>query len=427
MDCMDGFIESGDGTETRRRIKVMITTNRKDSAEALDEEVQPLNSPCESPGKYEINLRRRLEEITAFPEFPILPDFDDLSDEEEGGGLTLPATPTDSPSEDEVDPELLNREEDDDEFDFCLPQLSHAAEQAEEFARKVWAAGWNCCHFKHLPDWLQDNDYLHRGHRPPLPSVYECFKSIFRIHTETGNIWTHLLGCVAFLGLAVYVWTRPVIEVQLQEKLVFAAFFIGAICCLGLSFAFHTLHCHSEFVGKLFSKLDYCGIAMLIMGSFFPWLYYGFYCEQTSRMIYLSVSGVLGFTCIVVSLWERFGEPQFRPLRAGLFAGFGLSGVVPAVHYALAKGWIHAISRASLGWLILMGSLYILGALVYASRIPERWFPGKCDIWFHSHQLFHILVILAAFVHYHGICEMAMHRLAHGECDDHPYEAITLQ
>ena len=36
----------------------------------------------------------------------------------------------------------------------------------------------------------------------------ECFKSIFRIHTETGNIWTHLLGQVAFIGLAVYFMTR---------------------------------------------------------------------------------------------------------------------------------------------------------------------------------------------------------------------------
>ena len=35
-----------------------------------------------------------------------------------------------------------------------------------------------------LPQWLQDNDFLHFGHRPPLPTI-ECFKSIIRIHTET--------------------------------------------------------------------------------------------------------------------------------------------------------------------------------------------------------------------------------------------------
>lgn len=45
-----------------------------------------------------------------------------------------------------------------------------------------------------LPDWLKDNDFLLHGHRPPMPSFRACFKSIFRIHTETGNIWTHLLG-----------------------------------------------------------------------------------------------------------------------------------------------------------------------------------------------------------------------------------------
>ena len=40
------------------------------------------------------------------------------------------------------------------------------------------------------------------------------------------------------------------------------------------------------------------------------------------------------------------------------------------------------------------------GAVVYALRIPERWRPGAFDIYFHSHQLFHIAVIIAAAVHY---------------------------
>lgn len=69
----------------------------------------------------------------------------------------------------------------------------------------------------------------------------------------------------------------------------------------------------------------------------------------------------------------------------GVFMVFGLSGVVPAVHYAISEGWFNAISRASLGWLILMGCLYILGAMFYALRVPERFFPGKCDIWVSFH------------------------------------------
>ncbi|XP_026474294.1 adiponectin receptor protein-like isoform X3 [Ctenocephalides felis] len=344
-----------------------------------------------------------------------------LAEEEDGAGCPLPSTPEDQLLLDAEMTEVLKAGVLSDEID--IGALAHnAAEQAEEFVRKhflnnqVWEASWKVCHFKNLPRWLQDNDYLHKGHRPPLPSFGACFKSIFRIHTETGNIWTHLLGCIAFIGIAVYFLAMPTSEIPLEDKLIFGSFFAGAIVCLGFSFAFHTLSCHSEFVGKLFSKLDYCGIALLIMGSFVPWLYYGFYCHYQPKLIYLSVVVILGILSIIVSLWDRFSEPKLRPLRAGVFMGFGLSGVVPAVHYGLMEGWFNQISQASLGWLVLMGMLYILGAMFYALRVPERFFPGKCDIWFQSHQIFHVLVIAAAFVHYHGISEMAMYRVTVGQC-----------
>lgn len=117
------------------------------------------------------------------------------------------------------------------------------------------------------------------------------------------------------------------------------------------------------------------------MGSFVPWLYYGFYCHYQPKIIYLTVVTVLGFFSIVTSLWDKFSTPQLRPVRAGVFMAFGLSGVVPAIHYVYMEGWFNDISRASLGWLVLMGLLYILGAMFYALRIPERWFPGKFDLW----------------------------------------------
>ncbi|XP_034485604.1 adiponectin receptor protein isoform X1 [Drosophila innubila] len=353
----------------------------------------------------------------------LLEDDDDELVEEDDAGCPLPSTPEDTQLIEAEMTEVLKAGVLSDEID--LGALAHnAAEQAEEFVRKVWEASWKVCHYRNLPKWLQDNDFLHRGHRPPLPSFRACFKSIFRLHTETGNIWTHLLGCLAFIGVAAYFVSRPTVEIQFQEKLVFGAFFIGAIICLGFSFAFHTLSCHSVEIGRLFSKLDYCGIALLIMGSFVPWLYYGFYCHYQPKVIYLSVVSVLGCLSIIVSLWDKFSEPALRPLRAGVFMSFGLSGVIPAIHYSIMEGWISQISRASLGWLILMGLLYILGALLYALRVPERWFPGKFDIWFQSHQLFHVLVIAAAFVHYHGISEMAMYRVTVGECTV-PMEPIT--
>jgi len=41
------------------------------------------------------------------------------------------------------------------------------------------------------------------------------------------------------------------------------------------------------------------------------------------------------------------------------------------------------------------------------ARIPERLAPGLFDIWFQSHQLFHVFVVAAACVHYYGICVLS--------------------
>ena len=71
-----------------------------------------------------------------------------------------------------------------------LAMPGKALDKAEEIAWRVWTA----VHHQHLPSWLRDNDFLLHGHRPQLHTFTECFRSIFRIHTETGNIWTHLIG-----------------------------------------------------------------------------------------------------------------------------------------------------------------------------------------------------------------------------------------
>lgn len=300
--------------------------------------------------------------------------------------------------------------------------MHDAADKAERISKRaieLARSGWYLLSHFELPEWLRDNDFLSHHHRPPMPSFRSCFKSIFKIHTETGNIWTHLIGFLAFICVTIYMFLRPITTANpfpkdWQEKLVFGAFFAGAILCLGFSWIFHTVYCHSVMVSKVFSRLDYSGIALLIMGSFIPPLYYGFYCSRVLKIVYMSIICTLGILCIIVSLWSKFNTPKYRVLRAGLFLTFGCSGVVPAIHFMVAYGVTMAHRQASVGWMALMGLLYILGAIMYATRIPERFFPGKCDIWFQSHQIFHVLVVLAAFVHLYGICQMAYYRFDQG-------------
>lgn len=335
-------------------------------------------------------------------------DVFELQDKLENRKVSVSSSPSFEGNEDERDDISYLPTRAAEQAEHLLRFVLEEAEQAEMLMRKVWEGAWNACPFHSLPKWLQDNEYIHRGYRPPLPSFGACFKSIFRLHTETANIWTHMIGCATFLIFLIYYLLHP--HKEIQEKLVLGLFFLSAVVCLGLSFIFHTVNCHSERMGKLFSKLDYCGIATLIAGSFFPWLYYGFYCHTAQKVVYGALVGCLGITSVLVSLWDKFGETRFRWLRAVVFATFGCSGIIPAIHYLIVNGWFQAIYEGSFGWLFLMAALYLSGATIYALRVPERFFPGKFDIWFHSHQLFHVFVIVAAFVHFKGITEMAVYR-----------------
>ena len=68
-------------------------------------------------------------------------------------------------------------------------------------------------------------------------------------------------------------------------------------------------------------------------------------------------------------------------LCEGVFVALGLSGVIPAGHFVITDGLSHAFNYAALGWIMLMAFLYIIGAVIYAARVPERIWPGCFDIW----------------------------------------------
>lgn len=282
-------------------------------------------------------------------------------------------------------------------------------EQATKTVSQATGAVWKVCHFNMLPNWMQDNEYLHTGHRPPLPTFWACIKSIFRLHTETGNIWTHGIGALLFVGLFIYEFVTISAHKTAVDRLMLTIYFCGIIMCLLFSCMFHTFSCYaSPKVIKIFSKLDYCGISIQIIGSMTPALYYGFYEDLNMFKLYISFGVVLCILSIAVSLWDKFGEPQYRGFRAMVFLCFGLSNVIPGVHWYLILD-----SRLLTAYylFILQGALYVIGSLLYANRIPERLFPGKCDYMFQSHQIFHVLVVLAAFVHLNGINLMAESRL----------------
>uniref|UniRef100_A0A914E5S1 Uncharacterized protein n=1 Tax=Acrobeloides nanus TaxID=290746 RepID=A0A914E5S1_9BILA len=90
---------------------------------------------------------------------------------------------------------------------------------------------------------------------------------------------------------------------------------------------------------------------------------------------------LFGLLVIAISWCQIFMDYKYRHIRATIFVCMGLSGIIPAAHYSITKGVYKLITEDRFDLLITMAFLYIFGAVLYATRVPERFFPGKCDIW----------------------------------------------
>ncbi|MBA0795906.1 hypothetical protein Gohar_006732, partial [Gossypium harknessii] len=166
-------------------------------------------------------------------------------------------------------------------------------------------------------------------------------------------------------------------------------FLSGAMGCLVCSSVSHLFACHSRRFSLFFWRLDYAGISLMIVCSFFAPVYYAFFCHPYSCFFYLTSISVLGVLAIITLLSPTLSASRFRSFRASLFLAMGFSGVIPAAH-AVSLHWGHPHIFVSLGYELVMAFLYAAGAAVYTSRIPERWKPGAFDIAGHSHQIFHV-------------------------------------
>lgn len=180
--------------------------------------------------------------------------------------------------------------------------------------------------------------------------------------------------------------------------------FIGsAVFCLSCSSLYHLFNSHSEMVNSWMSRLDYSGTSILIAGSFFPVIYYTFYCHESYVSLYLSCISTLCTAVFAVAMLPFFQTRKFRALRGGVFLALGLVGFVPLTHLTRLPENTHFVS--ALVYFGMMAASYIIGVLIYVLRVPERFSPGKYDLIGSSHNIWHCFVVLAAVLHYFGSLE----------------------
>ncbi|KAL1865588.1 hypothetical protein VTK73DRAFT_5196 [Phialemonium thermophilum] len=249
-----------------------------------------------------------------------------------------------------------------------------------------------------LPAWQREiNYYIETGH------------SLSYLHNETVNILSHGLGALLFFAIPVYVFNTEIparyVVATTADKIVCCIYFIGVAVCFVFSAAFHIFMNHSEKAFALGMKLDFQGIILLMWGANIPLIYYGFYCTPRLRIVHWTLISFLAVCCSLFTFQPVFSQPRFRPVRAATSSSLALATFVPVVHGIALFGYAVQARRVALRWVVCTLAFNAMGAAAYASKFPEKWFPRRFDIFGASHQIMHVMVLIAGIAYASAVLE----------------------
>lgn len=257
--------------------------------------------------------------------------------------------------------------------------------------------------YEDLPDPWRVNPHILRGYRFHEGKL-DCLRSVFTISNEFFNIWSHAIGLLIVLSIAFYFYPTSVhFHMSTKSDIAIAAVFFFAACkCLVCSTMWHTMSSISEQkIMERFACVDYTGISLLVAASIMTTEYTAFYCEPVSRWTYLLTTCALGIGGVILPWHPTFNRADMAWARVSFYVSLSATGLLPVVQLIYTRGLFWAayfyapITKSLL--------VYLTGAVLYAAKIPERWFPGVFDYVGGSHNIWHVAVLGGILFHYNAM------------------------
>lgn len=242
------------------------------------------------------------------------------------------------------------------------------------------------------PPHLQFNKFVLTGYRPVAGGA-ECVRSLFYLHNELGNIYTHgvpLLGFLFLLPLQLPWRQLTVPWLGLVHYLACVSPQLGSV----LYHLFMNHHGGAPVYHKLLT-LDMCGICLVNTLGALPIIYCTLLCHPYTRSLaLLAYSGLSSYVifCAVTAHSNISRLCSFAWQAAFRFFFFYLRWA------GLGSG-----HPSSLRCYLLMDTLALFGGIINVSRLPERLRPGKFDFWCNSHQIMHVLVVISILYLHWGV------------------------
>ncbi|XP_047717753.1 membrane progestin receptor gamma isoform X4 [Prionailurus viverrinus] len=272
------------------------------------------------------------------------------------------------------------------------------------------------------------------GYRHPQSSATACVLSLFQMTNETLNIWTHLLPFCSGAQIPVGrllggpkaepLWLRPP-SAFFTWRFVTALYvtdiwndsyswplfvYMGTSCVYPLaSSCAHTFNSMSKNARHICYFLDYGAVNLFSLGSAIAYSAYSIpnvMVNTTFHDYYVPLAVLNTIISTGLSCYSRFLEIQkpglCKMLRVLAFAYPYTWDSLPIFYRLFLLSGDGAQSEAAL-YHQKHTAMTLLASFFYSAHLPERLAPGRFDYIGHSHQLFHVCVILATHLQMEAI------------------------
>ena len=251
-----------------------------------------------------------------------------------------------------------------------------------------------------LPSPWRVNEHILKGYRFHERKI-DCVRSALTLSNEFFNIWSHIIGLVIVLSIAFYFYPASSHFSLSSKSDIFIAsmFFFAAAKCLVCSTMWHTFNSIAEqTLMERFACVDYTGISLLVAASIMTTEYTAFYCEPASRWFWICTTFTLGIGGTILPWHPTFNRADMSWARVLFFVSLSATGFFPIIQIVLARGahWAFYFYTPITKSLLV----YLGGAILYAGKVPERWFPGMFDYVGGSHNIWHVAVLGGILFHY---------------------------
>lgn len=241
--------------------------------------------------------------------------------------------------------------------------------------------------WEQVPAWLQFNRYIRTGYRQQLDAL-PAFWTLFSVHNESINVWSHLLPVFGFL----YLLFHP-----MSDALMFRVCILSFLAIFSASTTYHLFMpcCRSTGGYTRLISCDVVGALVSITTSGYSFILYGDKCASDLKVA--AIAGLFGLSAAVL-LFAILASKLSVAGRVRLFGVHCLLRLALCQILLLPKyqrnGMSNALMYHSVSFFVLFA-----GGVVNATRVPERWIRARwLDFIGNSHNIWHAACIYSCWL-----------------------------